>query len=333
MNDRKSEIELLRIIVMILIIVTHCIVWGTLKTNNASSSQQLIGTLANDLIKWHVNVFIIITGFFGIKKILNVSKVIIMSIFYTWIMYALQCILCDTAFSFLPIIKSLFFITHTKYRFIQTYILLFLLAPFFNELIKKETYPLLAGSFLFIDCWCGYIHNETISNGFGIIHFITMYIIGKGLKIYNITINKETLIIAFCLISCFLSIQSLFYKDLTSGHGYNNPLLIINAIIIFLLFKRLNIQNRKINQLASSCLAVYLIHDSDLGHLYILKTISIINSCVANPINYILTIISLSICIYIIGALLDKIMALIYTPIIYNTISILKNKFSNKYDL
>lgn len=52
MNDRKSEIELLRIIVMILTIVTHCIVWGTLKTNNASSLQQLIGTLANDLIKW-----------------------------------------------------------------------------------------------------------------------------------------------------------------------------------------------------------------------------------------------------------------------------------------
>ena len=68
MNDRKSEIELLRIIVMILIIVTHCIVWGTLKTNNASSSQQLIGTLANDLIKWHVNVFITQVSDLDIKK-------------------------------------------------------------------------------------------------------------------------------------------------------------------------------------------------------------------------------------------------------------------------
>lgn len=236
MNERKSEIELLRIIIMILIIVTHCIVWGTLRTNNATSSQQFISILTNDLIRWHVNVFIVVTGFFGIKKQWNILKLIIMSIFYTWILYGLQCILCGTSFSFLPIIKSLFFITHTKYWFIQTYILLFLIAPLFNELIKKETYPLLLGGFLFINCWCGYIHNETISNGFGIIHFLTMYIIGRGLRIYDITINKKTLIIAFCITSCLLTIQSLFFKHLTSGHGYNNPLLIINAIIVFLIF-------------------------------------------------------------------------------------------------
>lgn len=332
MKDRQSQIELLRIIAMILIIVTHCIVWGTLKTNNATSSQQYIGILINDLIRWHVNVFIVITGFFSIKSKWSIVNLIIMSLFYTWILYGLQCFICNTSFSVLPIIKSLFFITHSKYWFIQTYILLFLLAPFINELIKKETYPFLIGIFLFIDCWCGYIHNETISNGFGIIHFITMYIIGRGINLYQININQKTLILTFCLMSCFIIIQSLFLRNFTSGNGYNNPLLVINATIIFLLLKKINLQNKHINQLATSSLAVYLIHDSDLGHFYLLRIMTTINAHVINPISYIFFIIIISIFIYLICTFFDKIMFLIYSPIAHYITNLLKNKLQKKHE-
>ena len=36
MKVRETEIELLRIVVMILIIITHLAVWGTAKTENAT---------------------------------------------------------------------------------------------------------------------------------------------------------------------------------------------------------------------------------------------------------------------------------------------------------
>ncbi len=79
-------------------------------------------------------------------------NIIIMSVFYTWFLYGLQCIFCGYNFSILRIVKSLFFITHCSYWFVQSYLLLIILAPFINKLIDKKNIFILLGSFLFIDC-------------------------------------------------------------------------------------------------------------------------------------------------------------------------------------
>ena len=153
MKVRETEIELLRIVVMILIIITHLAVWGTAKTENATILQQTTAEITNAIIRWHVNVFVIITGYFGIKSRKSMLNIIIMSVFYTWFLYGLQCIFCGYNFSILRIVKSLFFITHCSYWFVQSYLLLIILAPFINKLIDKKHIFILLGSFLFIDCW------------------------------------------------------------------------------------------------------------------------------------------------------------------------------------
>ena len=317
MQERQSQIELLRIIVMILIIITHLVVWGGFKTDNISQSQIISSTLLNDVIRWHVNVFIIITGFFGIKSGWSSIKIIIISIFYTWILYFMECFLIGSVFSLIPIIKSLFFVTHSKYWFVQSYLLLILIAPLLNELIRKETYLYLLFSFLFIDSWCGYIHNETISNGFGIIHFITMYVIGQGIKLYNIKINTKILFFIFIITSLLTVLQALFLKGITSGTGYNNPLLILNGVIVFLLFKNITLNHNKIiNDIASSSFAVYLIHDSNLGHFYLKEIMTYINKIGNVQYYYIFYIIFAGAVIYIASYLIDKVLHTIYNPII-----------------
>lgn len=47
MKVRETEIELLRIVIMILIIITHLAVWGTAKTENATILQQTTDTVQN----------------------------------------------------------------------------------------------------------------------------------------------------------------------------------------------------------------------------------------------------------------------------------------------
>lgn len=238
--------------------MTHLVVWGITKTDNATFLQQNTAELTNAVIRWHVNVFIIITGYFGIKSRKSLLNLIIMSLFYTWLLYGLQCAFCGDYFSFLPIIKSFFFVTHCRYWFVQSYILLIILAPFINQLIDKKHISILLGSFLFIDCWCGYIHNETISNRFGILHFITMYIIGRSIQLLNINYSRIFLVIAFCTISILIIIQSFYFKDLISGRVYNNPLLVTNATIVFLLFKKIIIKNNFVNTIAASSFAEYI---------------------------------------------------------------------------
>lgn len=105
MKVRETEIELLRIVVMVLIIITHLAVWGTAKTENATILQQTTAEITNAIIRWHVNVFVIITGYFGIKSRKSMLNIIIMSVFYTWFLYGLQCIFCGYNFSILRIEK------------------------------------------------------------------------------------------------------------------------------------------------------------------------------------------------------------------------------------
>jgi surface polysaccharide O-acyltransferase-like enzyme len=48
--------------------------------------------------------------------------------------------------------------------------------------------------------------------------------------------------------------------DFILGYSYASPLVIMQALSIFLLFSRINIQSKTINWLAASCLSIFLIH-------------------------------------------------------------------------
>ena len=109
MKVRETEIELLRIVVMILIIITHLAVWGTAKTENATILQQTTAEITNAIIRWHVNVFVIITGYFGIKSRKSMLNIIHHVLYFIHgFFYGLQCIFCGYNFSILRIVKSLF---------------------------------------------------------------------------------------------------------------------------------------------------------------------------------------------------------------------------------
>lgn len=295
-----------------------------MRTDNALPWQQEIAGATNAVIRWHVNVFIIITGYFGIKSRWGIIKIVTISLFYTWVLYVLECLFCEERFSFTTIAKSFFFVSHSRYWFVQSYILLMLIAPFINELIGKKSLPMLFGSFLFIDCWCGYIHNDTISNGFGILHFATMYLIGEGIRLYYSNIRNLFLLIMFVITCGLLLLQFFYFKNLTSGNGYNNPLLVMNAIIVFLAFKKMSITSNIINKVAVSSFSVYLIHDSGFGHYWMKKGMIILNQHANQPLMYLFALILISILIYLLCTIIDKISARLYMPITHGMTNILK---------
>lgn len=317
MKTRQSEIELLRIVVMTLIVITHLTVWGIMKTDNASSAQLAIGGVTNAVIRWHVNVFVLITGFFGVRSRKGLVKIIVMSMFYTWLLYLLQCLFCGEHFSVTPLLKSLFFVTHSQYWFVQSYVLLVLIAPYLNSLLESHNRYVLTGILLFIDCWCGYFHNETISTGFGLLHFATMYVIGRCLYMTNgqrSTPPHLHLLTIFVVTIGLLAIQHLIPQT-QFGKGYNNPLLVICSVVVFLLFRRMNIKNEQVNWLSASSFAVYLIHDSKFGHYWIKEIMTWENATIETPLYYLLAMIATGIMIYMACAMADKALSYFYNPI------------------
>lgn len=149
-----------------------------------------------------------------------------------------------------------------------------------------------------------------------------MYIIGRSIQLLKINLSKTSLITIFTTINILIILQYYYFKDLASGHGYNNPLLVSQAVIVFFHSKN-NSKNNFINTIAASSFAVYLIHDSDFGHYYILKIMTTTNSYIFNPISYLLTLIILGCFIYLLCTLSDKILQYIYNPII----RIISNKY------
>lgn len=93
--------------------------------------------------------------------------------------------------------------------------------------------------------------------------------------------------------------------------------MILNGVIVFLLFKNITLNHNKIiNDIASSSFAVYLIHDSNLGHYYLKEIMTYINKIGNVQYYYIFYIIFAGVVIYIASYLIDKVLHTIYNPII-----------------
>jgi surface polysaccharide O-acyltransferase-like enzyme len=79
-------------------------------------------------------------------------------------------------------------------------------------------------------------------------------------------------------------------------------LTILQAIVIFLLFKRMQFTNRVVNKLAKAALCVYLIHGYFIGYLGIDKVVSL-----QNPLITVLHIAVCGVGIYLIGCVVNLI--------------------------
>ena len=104
--------------------------------------------------------------------------------------------------------------------------------------------------------------------------------IARHLFIYLFIVNTIIL---------FVFDKYLFTDDF--WYGYNNPLVIINACVVFLLFLKIQIESRTVNYVAISAFAVYLLTDHNtLTRPYIVRITNVINDFCSNNIWYDLSI-------------------------------------------
>lgn len=98
--------------------------------------------------------------------------------------------------------------------------------------------------------------------------YIFIYLLGYALcwrKCENRLFNKG-LLVTICLL-CFIIIIAKCYCDVMI-FGYANPVIIILAAVIFLLFKDLKIEWKVADKLSKFCFAIYLIHPVFINFIY-----------------------------------------------------------------
>lgn len=278
--DRQSNIESLRILAIFLILVVHADFWAL----GAPSPQEIhdfpTASTTRFLIEsvsiCAVNVFIMISGWFGIHpKAKSLFNFLFQCAFFLFGIYLVKILATGKVSG--EGIKGCFLLLKWNW-FIKAYLMLYIFSPILNAFVEytdKKTFKLiLICYFLFqtIYGWCSE-GVEWFKNGYSAISFMGLYLLMRYLHKYpplypgsQVYFNM-TIYLACVLIITFLAILQILHMIpswLMFGkmYSYINPLVIIESLALFLLFTKFEFKNKAINFIAASTFAVFLLHSN-----------------------------------------------------------------------
>lgn len=282
---RSSNLELLRIIAMLVIVAHHSVV------NSGISDQFSFASISPNMIflqlwgmwgKTAINAFVMITGYFMCTSKLTwkrFAKIYLEAKFYRVLFFIIFVIAGYEVISAKSVFKLLFgYIYGINVGFTSSFFAFYLFIPFMNALIEKlekdlwKLILLLVGFFTIAST---FFFNNTVFHH--VFWYMTLYFVAAWIRLYpskwmqNVKLTGA----ALCLF-VLLSVVSVFVIDIL---GYllhmdknwalsyymvsdsNKLLAFLVGVSAFLFFKNLKIKNsRIINGVASTTFGVLLIH-------------------------------------------------------------------------
>lgn len=280
---RASNFELLRLLAMLLVLILHAnYLTFHFPTTEALHSQPLgsLGRIWSEALAIvGVNVFVLISGYFGIRlRIKGMVSLLFQAAFYTVGIYLTLVALDLEPFQTKAFLRTFFPLDRSKEWFLPTYLSLMIFAPLLNSFIQKQSKQMLRNYLIFfyiLSTLFGFLSDQLeVQYGYSLISFCGIYLLGRYFRLYPEEINhyKTTTLIGIYLGISFAQSLALFAYGYVSGQSivanaltgkflsYVSPLNILMAAALFLAFSRLKIESRAINWIASSTFAVYLIH-------------------------------------------------------------------------
>lgn len=289
---RKSNIELLRIITMLGVIVLHynnASVGGAFKYVSASSLNYYALVFVECVFICAVDLFVLISGYFMIntqkRSIIKPLKLIIQVVAFKLAFYILALILGKTYFS----IKHFAGQIIPNDYFVILYCAVYFVSPYINYVMKsldtKQLKRMMITVILIFSVYA--ILADLLSDlsgtdiaglssiglygsqsGYSVVNFIMMYMIGAYIRLYETELNKYSNRI---LIPCFfvlVIVDMIWYiglyhcnEDAPTALSYLNPIVIMMAVVAFLVFKNIDIGYKSlINNIAKGSFSVYLAH-------------------------------------------------------------------------
>lgn len=345
---RNSNIELLRILSIIGVIILHYnyeLYGGAFSYVTPHSINEFILYLLEYSNIVAVDVFVLISGYFlsknNSRSIIKPLKLIVQVVFIVVVFYLFYRIVFNNV-SVVDYINRWCGI----YWFVSIYIALYLVSPFVNLIFERlnvgQTKVFLAiliilfsveptlidllGSF--IDCDLSYLYfisKDGSTFGFSIVNMVLVYSIGAYISRYPDQIKKINtttylLIYVFCVcVNSLLSFISMI------SISYCSPIVILESVVIFCFFlKKKQFTSPVINTISRNAFSVYLCH------VYLLRFLSIPSYVNAVAPIMILHIVISCLSIYLIGWIIGQVYSVITEPLF----SYLQKKINfYKYDI
>ena len=269
--QRNSSIELYRIIATFTVLIVHFNGWfvGDWPLPDYDISNPTLFRTGQIIISAAViicvNMFVIISGYFGIR--LKLSSIIKLYIYLALIYIPLYILRFVSTHEFViaDFLERCFVISYAGY-FIQCYFMLMILSPVLNAFIEKYGKKSLKWVLLFwgLEFWFSCIMDVEelgYNHGFSVIHFVVMYMIARCIRLYEDDIKKiKRLVWVLGYLLSTLVIILSHIVGIKWCWDYSNPIVVFSSVCSFLPFLYKTYYNKVINWIASGTLAVYIIH-------------------------------------------------------------------------
>lgn len=313
--ERKSNIELLRIVSMLMVLFLHSNYVSIGEVTPADIESALVASfgkaIAEQLCIIAVNLFIFISGWFGIKPSFKGVCALMYQVLFYHVLISGLALFCGVPISFSMFIAPFRF--GIPYWFVVSYVTMYVLTPVMNVFIEKVSargvFSVLI-SFYVIQSTTGFCaHFGGFNAGYSSISFIGLYLLARFIRLHAQKIKKIRarydiyLYLLFSIIPVLLFFITKRNFDMTS---YCSPFVIVSTVFFFLSFSHLNISNKIINYVATSVSSVYLIHTHPLVWGEYCKIMSIMHDYLGGG-RYVVYVIISSILFLLCCVVLDKV--------------------------
>ena len=295
-KQRRSNLELYRIIVMVLIVAHHYVVNSgvmDIMHETPMSGKSLYLYLLGMWGKTGINCFVLITGYFMCKSHITVRKflkLLLEVLFYKIMFWAIFISTGYEPFSLKVAIKDLSPIQSIANGFTSCFLIFYLLIPFLNILIRnldKRMHIRLIGLCLFTYTILGTIPKFHVSFNY-ITWFCILYFIASYIRMYGFltkTKNRQWgLLSAFTAMLACLSVIGINWINSRFGINLdcfklvadsNAIFAVVVSVCSFMFFKNLPIkQSKLINTVSASAFGVLCIHaNSDTMRQWLWKDV------------------------------------------------------------
>lgn len=332
---RHSGIELLRVISIFFILVVHVInlvIGAPDRTDLLTKPLSAITTISFESIAVVcVDVFVIISGWFGIKySIKGLLKLIFQCVFF----YIIEIIIGVIFFEFpthhyIKGFISSFFIGW----FISAYIMLFILSPIINEFIslrnKKKCDAIIIPTIIFLLAYGWLVPSSTgnistFSSGYSALFLLVLYFLVRYYKIFyyqqlNLKVNCRNYIYIYIVTTVVNIILWIFFTEINVQYIssiiflYTSPIVILQSYALFKTFSTFSFKSKFINKIGASALSIMLFHFC-CGGIIFKRIVSQIYSEYAS-FSCLIRIFAFLITISIVALILDQIRILIWNNI------------------
>lgn len=346
---RHSNFELLRIVAMAMIVAHHFVVHVLWPAQIASGGSLAAVAGINALFLGGVNLFVMISGFFGIRLTWR-------SLLNLWLFVGFYLLVTRAGFHYYALHHALPGITwrsallpfamfsRSGYWFINYYFVLMLFSPLLNYALRDMPLQRFRQCILLLTlftCYSGFLLGNTNPTGYNAVHFLYLYVLGRYVSREPLLRKLDRRFYLGLFAAASLGYAALSYLLVARGiagpeypqqlFAYNNPLLLFACASLFCYFRRLNLQRHFINQAAVSMLAVYLLQESDLGQRLYERMTELFaeEGCTAGNL---LLLCGIFVGLFALALLLDQVRKALCIPLARNLASRIPAKFQLDFD-